>query len=169
MINKTSSSGGSSISITLKWNCWPVRTVLHENSPACDVAAGSSGEHVWGGRDAHWLHQVIKENRRAELQEGDVIVRGKLVVLWVEEDPTDQSDGCSVAPRGHHTHSHISTPSASIWVSADTQCMNKEHTHQRSNWGFYLISYLMASESWKQWAAEMSQRLETRVAPQTWP
>ena len=29
--------------------------------------------------------------------------------------------------------------------------------------------YLMASESWKQCAAEMSQRLDTSEAPHTWP
>lgn len=103
-------------------------TILHKNPPACDIAAGPSCECVWGGRDTHRLHQVIEENRRAELQEGDVVIRCELVILGVEEDPTDQSGCCSMVPPGHHAHPHVSPPRTSVWVSADMISMNAAHT-----------------------------------------
>lgn len=89
-------------------------TILHKNSPPCDIAAGPRGESVRGGGDAHRLHQVTEKNRCAELEEGDVIIRRELVILWVEEDAADRSGGCSLVSRGHHTHSHVCTPRTCI-------------------------------------------------------
>lgn len=89
-------------------------TVLPEDPPACDIAAGPRGEGVRGGGYAHRLHQVIEEDRSAELQKGDVVVGGELVVLWVQEDSPDRSRGCSVDPHGHHAHSHLGPPRTGV-------------------------------------------------------
>lgn len=89
-------------------------TVLHDHSPARDVAAGPCGEAVGGGRHTHGLHQVIEEDGAAELQQGDVVVGGELVVLRVDEDAPDISGGCSVVGGSHHPHSHVGLPRTSI-------------------------------------------------------
>lgn len=85
-------------------------TVLREDPPACDEAAGSRGEAVRGGRDTHGLHHVVEEDGSVEFQESDVVVGGELVVLGVEEDAADRSGGGYVVSRGHHAHSHVGSP-----------------------------------------------------------
>ena len=99
---------------------WAALTILHQDPPARDVAAGPGGEGVGRGGDTDGLYQVIEVDRGAELQQGDVVVRGELVVLGVEDDTTDLSGGCSVAGRVHHTHAHVGTPRPRIRVPTHT-------------------------------------------------
>ena len=82
-----------------------------------------------GGGDTHGLYQLAENDGGAELQQGDVVVRGELVVLGVEEDATDQSGDGGVAARVHHTHAHVGTPGARIRVPTHTHTHTGRHTH----------------------------------------
>lgn len=62
-------------------------TSFSERAPACDPAGHACREDVGGRGEADGLDGVGEFQRRAELQQCDVIVKGHLVVIWVGDDP----------------------------------------------------------------------------------
>ena len=98
--------------------CNPCRvlTVLREHPPARHEAAGPRGEGVGGSGHTHGLYQLVEEDGGADLQQGDVVVGGELVVLRVLQDAADLPRGGGVASRVHDAHTHVGTPGAGVRV-----------------------------------------------------